>query len=308
MTIVVLGSINMDLCVRTQRLPAPGETLIGRTFFMAGGGKGGNQAVASARLGAQTRIIGRVGADIFGELLLNSLQHYGVDISCVSIDPSLPSGTAVITINQDGENAIIVVPGANSMVGSANDILHIEKILPGAKALLLQLEIPLEAVISAARAGWLHRVPVLLDPAPACPLPSELYPLVDIMTPNQTEASMLTGVPVINQQGAHRAAAILLDRGVRCVVIKMGGQGVYWMDASGGHSVSAIPVEAIDTTAAGDAFNGALAVALAEGRSLGEAIRWGIAAGALAVTKPGAQPAMPDREAILALIAHRSFT
>lgn len=300
MSIVVFGSINMDLVVRTPRLPAPGETLTGYTFFTAPGGKGANQAVACARLGASTKMIGRVGDDLFGHQLRAGLRADGVQDDDV-LTTSGPSGVALIAVDDAAENSIVIVPGANGAVGT-DDILRLERALDGAGVLLLQLETPVEVVVAAARAAHARGVMVILDPAPALPLPDELYALVDVLTPNESEATTLTGIPVQSEQGAVAAARILVARGARRVIIKLGGRGVLVADSAGERLLPAFAVTPVDTVAAGDAFNGGLAVALSEGRSFQDAVRWGLAAGALSVTKPGAQPSMPTRHELLTLL------
>ena len=301
MTVVVFGSINMDLVVRTPRLPTPGETLTGHTFFTAPGGKGANQAVACARLGVPTRMVGRVGDDLFGEQLRASLRSFGVQDDGVLTTPG-PSGVALIAVDDTAENTIVIVPGANGAVSIA-DIPRLERALDGARALLLQLEVPIETVVAAARAAHTRGVTVILDPAPALPLPDELYALADIITPNEHEATTLTGIAVHDDQGAIAAARALIARGARRVALKLGARGALTADAEGEQFWSPFTVTPVDTVAAGDAFNGGLAVALSEGRSFNEAIRWGLAAGALSVTRHGAQPSMPERNEVLTLLA-----
>jgi len=299
--VVVFGSINMDLVVRTPRLPTPGETLTGHTFFTAPGGKGANQAVACARLGVPTRMVGRVGDDLFGEQLRASLRSFGVQDDGVLTTPG-PSGVALIAVDDTAENTIVIVPGANGAVSIA-DIPRLERALDGARALLLQLEVPIETVVAAARAAHTRGVTVILDPAPALPLPDELYALADIITPNEHEATTLTGIAVHDDQGAIAAARTLIARGARRVALKLGARGALTADAEGEQFWSPFTVTPVDTVAAGDAFNGGLAVALSEGRSFNEAIRWGLAAGALSVTRHGAQPSMPERNEVLTLLA-----
>jgi len=299
--VVVFGSINMDLVVRTPRLPTPGETLTGHTFFTAPGGKGANQAVACARLGVPTRMVGRVGDDLFGEQLRASLRSFGVQDDGVLTTPG-PSGVALIAVDDTAENTIVIVPGANGAVSIA-DIPRLERALDGARALLLQLEVPIETVVAAARAAHTRGVTVILDPAPALPLPDELYALADIITPNEHEAATLTGIAVRDDQGAIAAARALIARGARRVAIKLGARGALTADTEGEQFWSPFTVTPVDTVAAGDAFNGGLAVALSEGRSFDEAIRWGLAAGALSVTRHGAQPSMPERNEVLTLLA-----
>lgn len=304
MSVVVFGSINMDLVARVSRLPSPGETVAGHAFQTFPGGKGANQAVACARLGAETKMVGRVGGDQFGEVLIERLKEENVGITHVGIDVDIPSGVAQISVNDEGENFIIVVPGANGRVGPA-DLQRLETALDGARVLLMQLEIPLDAVVAAARMAKQSGVPVMLDPAPAMSLPDELYEHVDILTPNTTEAATLVGFAVDRVDDAAHAAQVLLDRGTAQVVVKMGELGAFALGAEEGRFHTAIPVEAVDTVAAGDAFNGALAVALTEDTSFQEAVHWGTAAGALAVTKAGAQSAMPNRESLRALLAEQ---
>ena len=309
MSIIVFGSINIDLAAKTPRLPQPGETIIGSKFFTAGGGKGANQAVAAARLGIFTQIIGRVGNDKFAEELLINLQSYGVNTDNVLIDQNTHSGVAIIAVDETGQNNIIVIPGANHNVGEA-EIERLKKLLPSATSLLLQLEIPLEVVLKAAQAARQAGVRVILDPAPAVadlplaePAPTgatptkriELYPLIDIITPNEVEAGQLVGFGVNDTETAIVAAKQLQQRGVENVIVKLGDRGAVAVTADESFFVPAFAVGAIDTVAAGDAFNGGLAAALDGGRSLSEAVVWGSAAGALCATKVGAQVAMPDR-------------
>lgn len=301
MAIVVFGSINMDLVVAAARLPRPGETLSGHGFRTAPGGKGANQAVACARLGAVTRLVGRLGADEFGGALRAALHAEGVALAGIADDPVAPSGVALITVDDVGENTIVVTPGANGTVGDA-ELRRLEPMLDKARVLLLQLEIPLPAVVAAARLARARGVTVMLDPAPAQPVPAELLALVDILTPNETEAAALVGFPITSDDDAARAALALQAQGARHVVIKRGRRGAVAATGEGLAVVSAIPVVAVDTVAAGDAFNGGLAAALAEGQPLAEALRWGIAAGACAVTRHGAQAAMPTRAELLALL------
>ncbi len=293
---VVFGSINMDLVARTPRLPVPGETLLGHKFFTAPGGKGANQAVAIARLGIPTQIVGRVGSDSFGQEVLKSLQTAGVNTDYVLVDETASSGVAAIAVDDAGENQIIIIPGANGRI-DGTDVERLESLLLGANALLLQFEISMSAVWRATQAAREAGVKVILDPAPAqIEVPEELYPLVDIITPNEIEAGQLVGFPVDGVEAATKAADILLQRGVGSAIVKLGAKGAVCATEEETFFVPAFPVAAIDTVAAGDAFNGGLAVALAEGLSLQQAVVWGAAAGALASTKPGAQSSMCDRQ------------
>jgi len=301
MSIIVFGSINMDLVARVPRLPVPGETLTGHSFSTVPGGKGANQAVACARLGARTEMIGRVGDDVFGESLRTHLSQEGVIVEGVGIARGAPSGVAVIAVSQSGENEIIVIPGANGMVGEV-DLDYLRGHIASVKVLLLQLEVPMSAVVEAARLGHTHGLTVILDPAPAQTLPEELYRQVDILTPNTSEAGSLVGFPADTIEGAEQAAQELRRRGTPRVIIKMGGKGAFSYTDAGSAVFSPYLVDVVDTVAAGDAFNGALAAALSEGRSYDQAVQWGMAAGALAVTKRGAQEAMPYRAEVLSLI------
>lgn len=294
MNIIVFGSINLDLVTRTHRLPKPGETLAGISFFTASGGKGANQAVAAAKLGMTTWMIGRVGGDSFGQELLEGLQQSGVKCDRILIDKTTSSGIATIAVEDTGENTIIIVPGANAGINES-DCDRLTDLLPDAAALLLQLEIPLPSVLAAAKKAQDAGVPVILDPAPARELPPELYSLIDIITPNETELSILTGIAVRDVETAQEAITELQRRGVRTAIATLGAKGVVCATEEEQFFVPAFEVEAVDTVAAGDAFNGALAVAIAQGLPLPEAVKWGAAAGALTVTKPGAQSALPSR-------------
>lgn len=295
MTVLVFGSINMDLVARSPRLPVPGETLTGHNFFTAPGGKGANQAVAAAKLGTPTRMIGRVGNDVFGDDLRNSLENAGVQTDAVVTDDG-SSGVALITVDDAGENMIVIVPGANGTVGQ-EDVTRLENLLDDASVLLLQLEVPMPAVVGAAKAAHAAGATVVLDPAPAPEdLPRELYPFVDIITPNEVEAGQLTGMTVRGPADAARAAKVLRQRGATTAIIKLGARGVYCEHPDGHFEVPSFDVMAVDTVAAGDAFNGGLATGLAAGHDLRTAVRWGAAAGALSVTKEGAQPSMPNRD------------
>ncbi len=303
-TVLVFGSLNVDWVIGVAHLPRPGETLTGHGLQQLPGGKGANQAVAAARLGASTAIVGRVGNDSQGDVLRSSLRLNGVDDRAVISDPT-QTGLATIAVATEGphqgENQIIVVPGANGQV-DGRDVERLRPLLPGATVLLLQLEVPIEAVIAAAEAAKSARVTVILDPAPALnQLPDRLYKSVDILTPNQTEAAALVGFEIVDRALAKRAAQLLADRGIGLVLITLGAEGLVGWDS--GRQVwidrSALPVTAIDTTAAGDAFNGGLAAGLAAGLDLELAIDWAMAAGALAVTKAGAQPSLPSRSELI---------
>ncbi|RCJ39648.1 ribokinase [Nostoc minutum NIES-26] len=305
MSIIVFGSINIDLVATAPRLPVAGETLLGEDFFKIPGGKGANQAVALARLGIPTQMVGRVGADSFGAELVSNLQAAGVQTDNIFVDETVSSGVAIITVGHTGENQIIVIPGANGRVNQ-EDVERLSHLLPAATALLLQLEIPIAAVVAVAKAARNANIKVILDPAPAqSNLPDELYPLVDIITPNEVEAGQLVGFVVDGEKSAAKATEILLQRGVKSAIVKLGAKGIVCATAEETFFVPAFPVHAVDTVAAGDAFNGGLAAALFTGLSLNQAVIWGAAAGALAATKLGAQTSLPDKLTFDAFLKER---
>ncbi len=299
--IISLGGINMDLVTFSDRLPADGETVVGWQFVTYAGGKGANQAVAAARMGARSAMVGRVGDDIFGPQLTDLLEGAGVDAGAVGVSTGTNSGIAVISVGEGGQNRIVQVLGANDTCGDA-EYDAIAALLPQASALMLQLEVSIELSIKVAELADSQGVQVILDPGPVRPVPEEFYPHVSVITPNETEAEALVGYPIADMLTAASAAEELLARGVGSAVIKLGAQGAYWAGGSSKGEVPPFPVPAVDTVAAGDAFNGALAVALSEGHSLEAAVRWGCAAGALAVTQVGAQDSMPELDAVLALL------
>ena len=299
--IVVVGSLNMDLVTRTERIPQPGETILGGDLQTFPGGKGANQAVAARRMGAQVSMIGRVGQDAFAVPLLQTLGEAGVDSSHVLQDPSAATGVAIIVVDQRGQNSIVVCSGANAHL-SPQDIRAAEPAIAGADALLLQLESPLETVRCAAEIARGHGVRVILNPAPARPLPEALLRTVDVLVPNESEAALLTGLPVEDVPQVEAAAARLHKMGAEAVVVTLGERGALYLYKGESHRVPAFKVTPVDTTAAGDAFMGGFAVALAEGKPFAEAVRWGNAAGALATTKMGAQPSLPERGAVENLI------
>ncbi|HSM82667.1 MAG TPA: ribokinase, partial [Nodosilinea sp.] len=288
-TIHVFGSLNMDLVCRTPRLPQVGETLLGTDFATLPGGKGANQAVAAARLGARVAMVGRVGQDDFGQRLIQGLRADGVAVDGVVATPGVPTGIAAIAVDDAGRNTIVVVPGANGQVGEADVARLMASVRPG-DLLLLQLEVPLPAVLAAAQAARAQGATVMVDPAPARPdLPAELLAAVDILTPNQVEASQLTGLSVTDLASATAAARQLVSRGVTTAIIKLGEQGAVVATAAGTFHQPALPVTARDTVAAGDAFNGGLAVALSEAMALKAAVEFATAVAAASVMVPGAQ-------------------
>jgi ribokinase len=300
--VTVVGSLNMDLVARAPRIPQPGETIIGGDFHTVPGGKGANQAVAAARLGAQVSMVGRVGRDAFANPLLDNLAAAGVDHAFVIPDPEAATGVALIVVDDTGQNSIVVASGANMRLSPA-DVDGAEAAIAGADALLLQLESPLETVTRAAEVARAHGVRVILNPAPARSLPAALLSLVDVLIPNESETALLTGLPVGDQAEAEAAAAALRGMGVGTVILTLGERGALLAQAGAAELVPAFEVTPVDTTAAGDAFVGGFAVALAEGQTLAEAVRWGNAAGALATTKLGAQPSLPTGQDLEVLLA-----
>jgi len=294
--ILVVGSINMDLVVVAERRPAPGETVFGDAFRTVPGGKGANQAVAAARFGGATAMAGRVGADVFGAAMVAALQAEGIDVSLVLGRAGESTGVAVINVDRRGENDIVVISGAN--VGwTEPEIVAAEAAVKGRGTLLLQLEIPLPVVARLARAAKEAGVRVLLDPAPPArePLPTGLLADVDLLLPNEHEAAALTGIHIESLEDAVRAATALRRAGARAVIVKLGANGVLLQTDEGSAHLPGFRVDAVDSTAAGDTFAGALGVALAEGQSLREAITVAQAAAAISVTRLGAQSSIPTR-------------
>ena len=305
-SIVFLGGINIDLVTVAERFPEAGETVVGDRFLTYPGGKGANQAVAAARMGAATTMVGKVGDDIFGPQLLEALTASGVDVSRVAVEPGASSGIAVINIDAAAQNRIIQVLGANNTCGEAEEEKVIQA-LEGASTLMLQLEVSVELSLKVALQAAAMGKRVILDPGPVRPLPQEFYACCAVITPNETEAQALVGFPVTDVPSAARAASALLDRGVEAAVVKLGALGAYYATRQGGQHVPAIPVEAVDSVAAGDAFNGALAAALSAGEGLEMAMRLATAAGALAVTEFGAQDSMPLKDDVVGLLARHGL-
>lgn len=303
-SIVVVGSLNADLVVRVARFPQTGETVSGAAFDVIPGGKGANQACAAGRLGGDVRMVGCVGADANGELLRRSLSASGVDVAGVRAVAEAPTGVALITVDGSGQNQIVVVPGANARVTPA--ALRETAPFGGAAAVLLQLEVPLDTVAEAARAARAAGAAVILDPAPARALPDALLAAADYLTPNETElAALVAGPPPAGAEEAVQAARVLLARGARRVVVKRGEHGALLVSAQGETSWRAPRVRAVDTTAAGDAWNGAFAFALARGDAPEEAGRLATAAASASVTRAGAQPSMPTLAEAEALMKGR---
>ncbi|EOL9009686.1 ribokinase [Cronobacter sakazakii] len=299
--LVVLGSINADHILNLEAFPAPGETVTGSQYQVAFGGKGANQAVAAGRSGADIAFIACVGEDDIGERIRQQLSRDNIDVAPVSAVAGESTGVALIFVNGEGENVIGIHAGANAALTPERVNQQREKIA-NARALLMQLESPVESVIAAARIAHENQTTVILNPAPARALSDELLALVDIITPNETEAEKLTGAKVVDDDSAAQAAAVLHQKGIETVIITLGSRGV-WLSVNGeGQRVPGFRVKAVDTIAAGDTFNGALMTALLEGSPMLEAIRFAHAAAAIAVTRPGAQPSVPWRDEIDAFL------
>ena len=296
--IIVIGSTNMDMVVKTSHIPVPGETVLSGSFFMNPGGKGANQAVSVARLGGDVAFVSKVGNDVFGKQSTQLFEEEGIDIAHLLSDDTLPSGVALITVDRSGENSIVVASGANASLMPADLEDALDKIA-GAGIVLMQLEIPMETVHFAAIYAVKHGVKVILNPAPANTLPPKLLSCIDIITPNQSEAAMLSGINVTDAATAAQAAVAIHNLGVKSVIITMGAMGCVIYDKGEITVVPAQKVEAVDTTAAGDVFCGALAVALAEGGTLFDAVNFASRAAAISVTRMGAQPSIPYRKELI---------
>ncbi len=295
--ILVVGSSNTDMVIQLNRIPRPGETVLGGEFLTASGGKGANQAVSAARAGGRVTLVARVGRDVFGDNAIARFKQDGIDVEFITRDPVKPSGVALIFVGRDGENSIAVAGGANGTLTPA--LLKQAKPAFGkADTVLMQLETPLETVLEAAKLARKSGVRVLLNPAPARPLPNELLNRISILTPNETEVEVLTGVRVKDEKSAGAAAERLLRRGVGAVIVTLGARGALVAAGRFQCLVPGAKVNAVDCTAAGDVFNGALAVAISEGKPLLEAARFANGAAAISVTRWGAQPSAPTRKEI----------
>lgn len=294
--IIVIGSANTDMVVKAKTLPLPGETIMGGTFFMNAGGKGANQAVAAARLGGHVTLVAKVGNDIFGKQTIDGLREENINTGFVFVDELSPSGTAIIMVNEEGENCIVVAPGANANLLPAD----IEKVIDIEKAaiILMQLEIPMETIASVAKKAKANHQKVIINPAPAQLLADELMNGLFLVTPNETEASLLTGITVVDETTASQAVDVFLKKGVQNVIITMGKQGAYFQNKNLKLMVDAPIVQALDTTAAGDTFSGALAVALTENMEWEKAMNFAIEAASVSVTRLGAQASVPYRNEI----------
>jgi len=299
--LAVLGSINADHILNLAHFPRPGETVIGKQYHIAFGGKGANQAVAAGRAGADIAFIACVGADDIGERIRQQLQQDRIDTAPVETVADESTGVAMIFVNGEGENNIGIYSGANAALTPARVAQH-QQVIADADALLMQLESPLESVLAAAKVARAQQTQVILNPAPATALSDELLALIDIITPNETEAEILTGIAVKSDEEAARAAAALHAKGIATVLITLGRRGVWLSEQGNGVRIPGFSVQAIDTIAAGDTFNGAFITARLEGVAMHDAVRFAHAAAAIAVTRPGAQPSVPWRTEIDAFL------
>ena len=296
-SIVVIGSANTDMVIKTSHLPAPGETIIGGNFFMGEGGKGANQAVAASRLGAKVSLVCKTGNDVFGRNAIEQFEREGINTAYIFRDGDTPSGVAMIIVDDQGENAIVVAPGANTLLNPA-DLNSASGLIGSAGILLTQLEIPLATIDYLAQIADEKNIPLILNPAPACELPEELLRKIAVITPNRKEAEMISGIKVETVDDAKQAAAIIKNKGVGTVVITLGSEGALLFHNDTYAFIPALAVTAIDTTAAGDVFNGALAVALSENKTMFEAVSFACKAATISVTKLGAQASAPFRREV----------
>lgn len=292
--IVIIGSANTDMVVKAKTLPLPGETLLGGTFFMNAGGKGANQAVSAARLGGQVTLVAKVGNDIFGKQTIEGLQKENINTGYVFVDEHAPSGTALIMVNEEGENCIVVAPGANSNLLPAD----IEKVnsISDATIILMQLEIPMETIATVTKNAKTNNQKVIINPAPAQKLDDELLKGLFLITPNETEATLLTGIKVDDEITASQAAEVFLSKGVQNVIITLGKKGAFFQNKDLKFKTDAPLVKAMDTTAAGDTFSGALTVALTEKMNWEQTIKFAVKAASISVTRMGAQTSVPYRK------------
>lgn len=300
-SIVVVGSSNTDMVIQAEHLPGAGETILGNNFFMAQGGKGANQAVAAARLNGQVIFIAKVGKDIFGDKSVRSYEAEHIDTSYINIDENKPSGVALITVDNKGENHIAVAQGANRAL-STGDIIRAQAVCEKASVILIQLEIPLETVKYVAELAHVNNIKLVLNPAPACPLPDDLLNRISVITPNKKEAEMLTGIKISDTDDAKEAAKALAAKGIQTVIITRGSEGALLFNNNTFEIIPAAKVKAVDTTAAGDVFNGALVLAMSEGKEIKDSVQFANAAAAVSVTRLGAQASAPTRKEVEELL------
>lgn len=305
--IAVIGSINTDMVIRSSQIPMSGQTLMGHSFMTTGGGKGANQAVAAVRLGGEVSLIAKIGTDTFGKMSLENFKKEGIHTEHVYTDKNAPSGVAFIVVDDKGENSIVVAPGANAGLNE-KDIRNAEDVIAKADIILLQLEIPMTTVAEAISLAKKHNRMVMLNPAPAAPIPEEILRSVDIIVPNQSETKMLTGITVNDIAAAQQACDVLHSKGVSTVIITMGEQGAYHSSENfkglvGGFNAG----KTVDTVAAGDTFCGGLAIAVAEGKTLQQGVQFANAAAALSVTKAGAQASIPSRTEVESLLKRYGY-
>lgn len=305
MNIVVVGSSNTDMIIKVPRIPKPGETILGGTFSTAAGGKGANQAVAAARAGGNVTFVASVGNDLFGNQAVRNFQTDKINVEHIKRNEGIPSGVALIFVDEKGENSIAVASGANALL-SPDDIHKAKSAFENAGVLVVQLETPLASVHEALLLAHKNNILTILNPAPAQPLSDELLKYVTIITPNETEAELLTGIPVDSEPSAKMAADILLSKGVKTVLITMGAKGSFIATENYSKIVPGFEVKAVDTTAAGDVYNGALAVGISKGSKLYDAVVFANAAAALSVTKLGAQPSSPYENEIEDFLGKRN--
>ncbi len=305
--ITVIGSSNTDMVIKADHLPVPGETILGGSFFMNPGGKGANQAVAAARLGGNVNFICKTGKDIFGEQSLQLFKDEGINTSFVISDSGHPSGVALITVDKNAENCIVVASGANAEL-NPSDLLQAREMIIQSSIVLMQLEIPLDTVSYVAEMAFEKNIPVVLNPAPARPLPDKLLENISILTPNKTEAGILSGIRVQDIESAKEAARKIRKRGVKTIIITLGNEGALILHRELFTHVPANAVTAVDTTAAGDTFNGALVVALSERKDILEAAAFACIAAAISVTRDGAQASIPFKREVEAYIMNGRST
>jgi ribokinase len=302
--IVVIGSSNTDMVINTSKFPGPGETVLGGKFFMNTGGKGANQALAAKRLGGEVAFIGKIGNDIFGRKAIDFLKNEGVLVDDVFIDPDNHSGIAMIIVNRDGENSIIVADSSNNTL-SSSDILKVTNIIDSSEIILLQLEIPIETVAFISEYAKKANKKIILNPAPVTDIPAELFKNITFITPNENEAEQLTGLKINNEKTALKSALALKEKGVENVIITLGPAGAFLLSEDYTGMISAPKVKAIDSTAAGDTFSGALAVAVSKGYRIENAVKFANFAAALSVTRFGAQNSIPFEKEVLEFLKRK---